>query len=278
MSVTIMLGGKSEDLAPAIDTAIALAKRMKTRLTGLCAMRNPANAAIYVAGTETVVMGAQAIESIKAAQDELAAELEAQFTEQAKAAGPWLSATFQRETGSEALYGAAYASLADAFVLPKESTQSNHPLNPVFEHVLMEANLPIVLAPRTPTDTDTCVIAWDGSPQTARAVKLHLPLIAHYSKVVLVENPDRFRHQWANASRGSVERLTEMLHEERLDVVHETGTGHVSDSILKAAAAHDASLIVMGAYGHMRIGQMLFGGTTSKILHKDEAPALALCH
>ena len=52
----------------------------------------------------------------------------------------------------------------------------------------------------------------------------------------------------------------------------------VSDGLLAAAKTHDASLIVMGAYGHMRIGELLFGGTTSKLLHSEAAPALALSH
>ncbi|MEO0608310.1 MAG: hypothetical protein AAFY82_08755, partial [Pseudomonadota bacterium] len=161
MSVTIMLGGNPGEIAPALETAIAITKRLKTTLTGLCAMPDPANAVVYITGAETVSLGATAIASMTQAQDKLVDDLNTYLQDAAKAAGPWLSAEFCRERGSEAIYGAAYATLADAFVLPKEATQSNHPLNPVFEHVLMEANLPLVLAPAQPKDSDTCVIAWD---------------------------------------------------------------------------------------------------------------------
>lgn len=278
MSVTITLGGNPGELAPALTTAIEITKRLKTTLTGLCAMPDPANAVVYITGAEAVALGASAIASMTEAQDKLVDELKTQFQAAAKAAGPWLSADFCKERGSEALHGAVYASLADAFIVPREATQSNHPLNPVFEHVLMEANLPLILASAEPKDTDTCVIAWDGSPLAARAVRLHMPLISTYSKVVIAENPDRVRHQWAMACEDSTARLTELLHEQRLDVVNETLSGKVSESVLETAKSHDASLIVMGAYGHNRIGQMLFGGTTSRLLHSDEAPALALCH
>ena len=278
MSVTVMLGGSVEEISPAVETAIDLTKRLKTSLTGLCALPDPANAAIYITGAETVIMGASAIASLTEAQDNLVKEFEQAFSEQTNAAGPWLHASFENETGSVAAHGAARASLADAFVVSRIATQSNHPMNQVFEHVLMEAGLPLILAPKKARTSDTCMIAWDGSPLAARTVKLYLPLIATYKKVVIAEHAEKVRHQWAHVCQNSRARLIEILHEQRLEVVEAELSGTVSGALQDAADAHDASLIVMGAYGHNRLGQMLFGGTTSKLLHSDDAPALALCH
>jgi len=278
MSVTVMLGGNTTEISPAIATAIDLTKRLKTSLTGLCAMPDPANAAVYITGAETVMIGASAIASMTEAQDNLVKEFEQTFAAQTRAAGPWLNARFEKETGSVAAHGAVRASLADAFVVTRDATQSNHPMNQVFEHVLMEAGLPLILAPKQARTSDTCIIAWDGSPLAARTVKLYMPLIATYKKAVIAEHPDKVRHQWAHVSQSSRARLTEILHEQRLDVVEAELSGTVSSALMEAAEAHDASLLVMGAYGHNRLGQMLFGGTTSKLLHSDAAPALALCH
>ena len=277
MSVTIMLGGGLDEIGPALEGAIHLTKRMKTTLSGLCVLPDPANSMVYVTGAETVVMSAAAISSLTEAQEKLVKDYKQSFADQTKAAGSWLKADFSKETGSVASYAAAAASLADALVVPKGATQSAHPLNAVFEHVLMEANLPLVLAASEPKTSDTCLIAWDGSPLAARAVRLHMPLIKSYKKVVIAQNPEKVRHQWAHVCQDSKERLTEMLREERLEVINIELDGPVSDALLEAADAHDASLIVMGAYGHSRIGQMLFGGTTSKLLHNNAAPALALC-
>jgi len=278
MSVTVTLGGNVDEISPAIETAIALTKRLKTSLTGLCAMPDPANAAIYITGAETVIVGATAIASLTEAQDNLVKAFEQVFSKQTGAAGAWLNANFENVTGSVAAHGAARAALADAFVVSKQATQSNHPLNPIFEHVLMDAGLPLILAPNQARTSDTCMIAWDGSPLAARTVKLYLPLIATYKKVVIAEHADKVRHQWAHVCHDSRARLIEILHEQRLDVVEAELSGTVSGALLDAAETHDASLLVMGAYGHNRLGQMLFGGTTSKLLHSDDAPALALCH
>lgn len=277
MSVTIMLGGGLDEIGPALEGAIHLTKRMKTTLSGLCVLPDPTNSMVYVTGAETVVMSAAAISSLTEAQEKLVKDYKQSFADQTKAAGSWLKADFRKETGSVASYAAAAASLADALVVPKGATQSAHPLNAVFEHVLMEANLPLVLAASEPKTSDTCLIAWDGSPLAARAVRLHMPLIKSYKKVVIAQNPEKVRHQWAHVCQDSKERLTEMLREERLEVINVELDGPISDALLETADAHDASLIVMGAYGHSRIGQMLFGGTTSKLLHNNAAPALALC-
>lgn len=277
MSVTVMLGGGLDEISPALESAIQFTKRMKTTLTGLCALPDPANSMVYITGAETVVMGAAAIQSLTEAQDKLVEDYKQIFTGQTHAAGAWLKADFKKEIGSVASHGAAAALLTDALIVPKSATQSGHPLNAVFEHVLMEANLPLVLAPSEPKTSDTCMIAWDGSPLAARAVRLHLPLIKSYKRVVIAQNPEKVRHQWAHVCGDSKQRLIEMLREERLEVSDIEISGPVSEALLKAAHDHDASLVLMGAYGHSRIGQMLFGGTTSKLLHNDAAPALALC-
>ncbi len=57
MSVTVMLGGNVDEIHPALDTAIDFAKRIKTNLTGLCALPDPANSVVYITGAETVIMG-----------------------------------------------------------------------------------------------------------------------------------------------------------------------------------------------------------------------------
>jgi len=65
---------------------------------------------------------------------------------------------------------------------------------------------------------------------------------------------------WHNAS-VAVQRLTP------------TG-GAPADVLLKAAHDVEADLLVMGAYGHSRVREVVFGGFTRRILQVADLPVL----
>jgi nucleotide-binding universal stress UspA family protein len=48
----------------------------------------------------------------------------------------------------------------------------------------------------------------------------------------------------------------------------------VSDVILDQARHLSADLVVMGGYGHMRVREQVFGGTTLDMLSRSETPIL----
>ena len=52
--------------------------------------------------------------------------------------------------------------------------------------------------------------------------------------------------------------------------------GDVGSGLLALAKGSGASMIVAGAYGHSRLGERLFGGTTRRMLESAHAPVLAL--
>ena len=52
----------------------------------------------------------------------------------------------------------------------------------------------------------------------------------------------------------------------------------VGDTLLAAAAEHEAGLLVMGAYSHSRLREMLLGGATRQILKNASARPVLLAH
>ena len=277
MSVTIMLGGEARDMDRTLTCGMHLAKRLGSPLRGLCALPDPAASIIYITGAEAVMVGASALSSLSQAQDKMAKDIEAHFHRRTNSQG-WLQAHFVKEVGSVSAHTAMAGLLADAFVMPRSAARAVHPLNPGFAHALMEARLPLILAPDQDSASDTCLIAWDGSPLAARTVKLHMPLIETYKTAILAHHPGKIRHQWAHVCQSTKTWLVDLLHDKRLNVIEEELTGSVADGLLSAASTHNAAMIIMGAYGHNRLGELIFGGTTRKLLHSPEAPALALCH
>ncbi|MEJ0069751.1 MAG: universal stress protein [Pseudomonadota bacterium] len=51
-----------------------------------------------------------------------------------------------------------------------------------------------------------------------------------------------------------------------------TSSESLGEDLLKAAASVDASLLIMGAYTHGRVRQMMFGGVTHHVLHHATLP------
>ena len=87
---------------------------------------------------------------------------------------------------------------------------------------------------------------------------------------VLSANPD-LDEDWEteevalHLARHGVSATAEMIDNEDLSV---------SDLIQSRAAAIDADLIVMGAYGRSRLREMILGGATRNILGKMKVPVL----
>ena len=52
----------------------------------------------------------------------------------------------------------------------------------------------------------------------------------------------------------------------------------ISDILARHVRDQNADLLVMGAYGHSRVREFLFGGVTRYFLDADTAPALLLAH
>ena len=50
--------------------------------------------------------------------------------------------------------------------------------------------------------------------------------------------------------------------------------GNAGEVLLAQAAAHGADLLVMGAYGHTRLREMVFGGATRHVLREATLPVL----
>ncbi|MEM9055199.1 MAG: universal stress protein [Pseudomonadota bacterium] len=277
MTVTAILGGPDEACKTQIDCAIELTRRLKTTLKGLTIMPDPVNSVMYFASAEAVMAGAPGVDAVKQAQDKTNATLDALFdskTRQEK----WLRAHFESLTGSIPAYAAAEAALSDAFVFPRGSASSNHALNPAFEHTLMTARLPLILASGDGRADGPPVIAWDGSPQAARAIRFHLTLLMSYDEVIIAQQSDKLRPDIAQCASTTPEALAAWLGEERLGAKIETFDGAVGEGLIKLVKKYDSSLIVMGAYGHSRMGEMLFGGTSRALLNANEGPALALAH
>lgn len=278
MTVTAILGGAPEECKQELYCAIAISKLLGGKLKGILPMPDPANAAVYFVGGEVMMAGPASMEALREAQEESRKAIESVFETTTREAGTWLNSEFAFKTGPVNDINTACTLMADATVFPKGAAKSAHSLNPAFEHLLMEARMPVVLAPEEGNIHGPALIAWDGMPRSMRAIKAHLPIISALGHAVIAYNPKKTEASSTIAEEASPDALAAWLNEARVEAKVETFNGKVSEGLLQLAQKHNAGLIVMGVYGHSRIGQMLFGGTSKAMLNSDAAPALALAH
>lgn len=149
----------------------------------------------------------------------------------------------------------------------------------VIEAALFEGQAALLMLPPGPLAPDfgrRVVIAWNQSNEALSAVRRALPLLtaADEVSVVVVDPPV---HSPERSDPGGL--LTQMLarHGVRAEVVVLAKTlPRVSDVLLRHMEDTDASVLVMGAYGHSRLREAILGGATRNVLeHAKRAVFLA---
>jgi nucleotide-binding universal stress UspA family protein len=115
------------------------------------------------------------------------------------------------------------------------------------------------------------LLAWNASPQAARAVASALALLQKATRVIILAvgngpEPEPTADDLARALAwhgiGAQARHVEQ------------GGRRVRDILLTEAAAARADLLVIGAYSHSRLRQVAFGGVTEHMLDHAEIPVL----
>lgn len=117
-------------------------------------------------------------------------------------------------------------------------------------------------------------IAWDGGDQAAAALRGSINLLEGCPNihVLIVTSEESAGFPATDALRYlSRHGLKAELHELAKD-------GSVEQTLAAAAAQLGAQLLVMGAYGHSRVREFLFGGVTRYFLDEQAAPPLLLAH
>ncbi|MBP2562449.1 nucleotide-binding universal stress UspA family protein [Neorhizobium galegae] len=164
------------------------------------------------------------------------------------------------------------ARYADLMVLGPGTLQDPALRNAVIDGALFHANLPVLLVPNETIATiepENVVIAWNGSLEAIQAVKRGRSLLKSAREVTIaIVDPD------ANNQQSAQELSAYLLRshvDSRIDVLRSDGrtTHQALDD-----CAHDvgADLIIMGAYGHSRLRELIFGGVTRSMLGNPKRP------
>lgn len=165
------------------------------------------------------------------------------------------------------------ARLADIVILSQPASggdPASAPI-PVVPDVALHARAPVFSIPAEGRRFDVAgpaMVAWNGSYEAAHALRFAIPLLRLASDVHLVEITQDNREFPSTSAATYLARHG--FEPELRPVPH--GGRDVSTALLHEAEAIGASYIVMGAYGHSRLREMILGGVTRDLLGSTKIP------
>lgn len=145
----------------------------------------------------------------------------------------------------------------------------------VLESALLYTGRPVLLAAKSqPTLGRIVAIAWNGKLEAGRAVSAAMPFLAAAERVHILTLCS------AQTYGGEGGRLADALAWRGIAAavsVIEPGGAPSFAALTRRAADLGSDLMVMGAYGHSRVRELILGGATRHVLTHD-GPAVLLAH
>ncbi len=164
------------------------------------------------------------------------------------------------------------ARLADLVVLGR-SRREDRPLDALRGAVLATSGRPLLFAPGRPARPveDTVLVAWNGNTSASRAIAAALPLLPHARRIHVLTV------KTAKSRSGEAERLRDYLAFHGIAAEAEVASGGeeaVGALLLRRAREIEATLLVTGGTGHLRLTDLLFGGVTGHVFQHAQLPVL----
>ena len=188
------------------------------------------------------------------------------------------SASWRSTEGS---YDSIATSRAAAFdLVVAASAAVVESLKDIAEKALMQTRRPVLLAPKSsgkPIDLSApAMVAWDESPECWHALSAALPFLRLARSVDIVSvDKDAANRQASQSEALAYLRCHGISGTARVVAPHLRSVG---DTLLAEAAEHEACLLVMGAYSHSPLREILLGGATRDILKNAVARPVLMAH
>jgi nucleotide-binding universal stress UspA family protein len=142
------------------------------------------------------------------------------------------------------------------------------------ERIVMGSGRPVLALPYAgdvKMNWNEALIGWNDSRESARAVFDAIPYLKQFKKVRIVTIDETLRGKVPGALLA--EALDRHGMKVEVSTIMSEGMG-VGEALQRAANDYGSSVIVMGAYGHSRMMEFIFGGVTRHMLRHIKTPTL----
>lgn len=275
--ILAVLDGSKEGEA-ALRSALVLARAAKANVTALHVFMDGTQSLPLLAEGMTPAMLSDLSASLEAEAKRAAASAEAQFKKLCSDAGipsgetpGSFTATWRKEKGIESDFVTRLGRLFDLIVLPHPTSGEEGVSSPTLEAALFDSGRPVLLPGKGLDALPAHVaVAWNGSREASHAVSFALPLLASAKTVTILTGQDKKDGAKASdlaahlASHGVMAKTWTFTPDDT----------PVAGSLIAEAKKAGANLLVMGAYGHSRLRELVLGGATRAALKQSDLPLL----
>ncbi len=279
--LTPLYGVPSDDSA--LATAVAVARKFAAHVDVMHVRADPRTMIPYIGEGMSGALIEEMITSAEQQAEERSKRVRAAFDDWraksglqlAAAAGDGPSCNWVETVGRPDASVARRGRVADLVVVSRpEADGAVTTVAETLEAALLESGTPLLVAASRPADTigTHIAIAWNGGLESARAVAAALPFLgaADTATIVTVGAPappeaDGPALQAYLARHGVTAQIRD---------VEAEGGQSVGETLLATATDVGADLMVMGAYTHSRLRELVFGGVTREVLAAADMPVL----
>jgi nucleotide-binding universal stress UspA family protein len=258
-----------------IDASIDLAARHDGHVIGLYVIP-----AIQVYPAVTIAVTPEIFEAQQSYFREKSGQVKARFEERVRqnaASGEWRCVDSLTPVVADAVN--EHGRATDLIVVGQVDEESDTGVELDFvERVVMESGRPVLILPRAWKPGalgNRVLVGWNATREAARAAHDALPILAEAQDVRFVwVDPQKSLEPSGNLpgaeiaqsfARHGVKATAEPLPTPGLNA---------GEALLNRALDHGADLLVMGAYGHSRMREFVFGGATRFVLRRMSIPTL----
>ncbi len=264
---------------PVLEAALAVARLFRSRVEVLYPAFDVRAAAPIMWDGMSAILAGEVVPAIE--RDAEARERRARLdfdqwrSEHGLAADADLVTCWRKRTGQPEAIVAESGRLADLIVVgrPGEDDISTEKM---LHAALFDSGRPVLCVPPIARlgIASRIAILWNGSAQAARAIGDAMPVLHAAESVTVLVAAE------GGAVAPDAEDLASYLGWHRVNATVrslETGNAPLAETLLTAAEANGARLVVMGAYGHSRFRETILGGVTRHALWHARLP-LWLAH
>ena len=153
-----------------------------------------------------------------------------------------------------------------------DKTLPRHHLDHTVENVVRSVRAPVLLADREYAEPRRFAVAFDGSLTGRKMIQMvaNSPLLRELTSFVVMASEGtpqaNAQADWARTTLGQGGFSPEVA------IID----GDPEEVLQAHIKEHQVDLLVMGAYGHSRIRELIVGSTTTTMLRTSEVPVLIL--